>query len=130
MAVVALTEAEKNTLKTTDSVAFRVYLVNRIFDGTATGGVAYQVDQTSAASLEAMYMIAAARNIQNNLPIVSSDTSLIEFMMLRMTVKDFNFKDNAVGSTLVENVAGYLNADSHINYLVTDYLVKVGKNYI
>lgn len=126
MAVVALTQAQKDTLKL--DPAFKKYFVDNIY-GDDFGGIGFLLRLSSFVTIPQAIAFITARAIQSRPEIVENDTNLLTFMMTRMTVRDIDRLENAGGGTLYDQVTAYLNASNRINLLIEDYFAEKGKGY-
>lgn len=130
MAAVALTNSQINSLKS--STVFREYLQDAVL-GDDTGGCGYLLRLASTVDLVQFVQLVVARQIEKNQSILTNDSNLVPFIILRMVVRDIDKLDNAVvggeGRELEDQVIAYLNASNRINLLVADYLAEKGKAF-
>jgi hypothetical protein len=112
MATVALTDAEKITLRS-DTVLANTYREKIVikaanYTGLTTGDVAWAKGRIWAASIE------------NNSAILFGDPDIINVLMYNMAERSFLNKDDTA-SGLTNQVIAYLNASSRFDFLVDDY---------
>ena len=112
MAVVALTDAEKITLRSdtvlSNNFAEKVMDKAAYFMGITSGDLTWAKSRHWSAV------------IQNNPNTLFGDTELIDILLFNMAIREFDNKDDA-GSGLTAQVLLYLNASSRFDFLVDDY---------
>lgn len=125
MAVIALTQTEKDTLKA--DAAFKKYLTDSIMG--AAGGVGYLLRLTTFVSVAQAIAYIVARQVRADISVVSGDSKLVDYFFIQMNVRDIDKKDDAGGGDLISQTIAYLNGASRIDILVGDYFAEKGKHW-
>lgn len=118
MAVVALSDAEKITLRNDQTLinTFKQKIIAKAayFMGVTSGDVTWGRSRYWAA------------HIEHNPSALHDDQSLGDLLQFKMSIRAFQNKDDAGGGTLSAQVIAYLNGGTPVrfDYLVDDYFAE------
>ena len=124
MAIVALTQAQKNTLKT-DSV-FRQYLADSIISQAE-----FYLGLNDFNSTQNALNYVYSRFLRTNPTNPVNDPNLVEYMIVQMSVRGIaNYDNTNSNDSLANQTITYLSGTgTPIGFIVSDYFVEKTKNY-
>lgn len=124
MAIVALTQVQKNQLRT--DTTFRQYLADSVISQAE-----FYLGLNDFNSQQNALNYAYSRFLRTNPSDPFNNPNLVDFMIIQMSVRGLANYDNTNGSdTITNQTITYLSGiGSPIGFIVSDYFAEKTKNY-